>query len=122
MLGWTSATLSWAGAGSNWSNCGKPSITTPTVVKSGRMISPIHCRGLCDRRSTTAAAQSMDTANHAARNEMPYTPVNDATWMIGNIPNCEAPRKFHGKPDSSRACTISPATHNAAQDNAHISR
>ncbi len=56
------------------------------------------------------------------RKETPYTPVTDAIWMIGNMRNCELPRKFHGNPERNQPRTISSPTQPAPHSKAQIAR
>src|SRR5579871_2890088 len=88
----------------------------------GRMIWPTHADRIAGLLMMAAAAHTSDSELHTARNEMPWTPVNDAIWINGTIRYCETPSKSHGNPPNNRARIMSSPTHSVAPNTHHAAR
>src|SRR5688572_12289323 len=89
------------------------------MVKTGNESSFNQTCRVVGRKRIPSNAFSNDTENHTTRNETPYTPVHEDTWMSGNKRCWELPSRFHGKPLNIRATIISSATQARAQNSAN---
>src|SRR6266404_3746028 len=92
------------------------------TTKMGRKISASQIERRFGRRKSITTAETNDSETQTSKNEMPYTPVNDAIWMSGSIWYCETPNKSQGNPENNRATTISRATQAAAPQKTHRAR